>query len=90
MSSNNNKLFLSLKSPKKIPGKLSNFFPRKTDHSAESFTPSGCVCADTESTDKGGRKNHRIDATEPLSNYPLSRVKATARSKFMAHGSHGL
>ena len=48
MSSNNKKLSLVIEESQKDSGKYPTFSHAKTDHSAESFTPSGCVCADTE------------------------------------------
>ncbi len=49
MSSNNNKLSLVIeKVPKRFRGSYPTASHAKTDHSAESFTPSGCVCANTE------------------------------------------
>ena len=85
MSSNNNKLSLVIEESQKDSGEVIQLFPtlRQTIQ-PKVLLRLGVFVPTLKSTDKGGRKNHRIDATEPLSR--LSIVEGEGYSQIQIYG----
>ena len=85
MSSNNKKLSLVIEESQKDSGEVIQLFPtlRQTIQ-PKVLLRLGVFVPTLKSTDKGGRKNHRIDATEPLSR--LSIVEGEGYSQIQIYG----
>ncbi len=71
---NNNKLSLVIEESLKDSGEVIQLLPtlRQTIQ-PKVLLRLGVFVPTLKSTDKGGRKSHRIDATEPFRDYPLWR-----------------
>lgn len=85
MSSNNKKLSLVIEESQKDSGEVIQLFPtlRQTIQ-PKVLLRLGVFVPTLKSMDKGGRKNHRIDATEPLSR--LSIVEGEGYSQIQIYG----
>ena len=85
MSSNNNKLSLVIEESLKDSGEVIQLLPtlRQTIQ-PKVLLRLGVFVPTLKSTDKGGRKSHRIDATEPLSR--LSIVEGEGYSQIQIYG----
>lgn len=85
MSSNNNKLSLVIEESLKDSGEVIQLFPTlKQTIQPKVLLRLGVFVPTLKSTDKGGRKSHHIDATEPLSR--LSIVEGEGYSQIQIYG----